>query len=107
MSENINLNRIEQVKRLIPNGSEQPITANQIKDITGIPLREIYAIVRYLLVHENVPIGAYREGKNSGYFIITTEAEREATLAPLVSHANEIEKRISVIQHINLQSEVI
>lgn len=101
------MDRIEQEKKLIPRGSERLITANQIKDITGIPLREIYGIVRYLLIHENIPIGAYREGKNSGYFIITNEEERKATLMPLISHAKEIEKRINVIKHINLNSEVI
>ncbi|UQA99516.1 hypothetical protein Ped0055_02750 [Pediococcus pentosaceus] len=101
------MNRIEQVKQLIPHGSDNPITAKEIKHITGIPLREIYGIVRYLLIHENIPIGAYREGKNSGYFIITNEEERKATLMPLISHAKEIEKRINVIKHINLNSEVI
>lgn len=43
------MNRIEQVKQLIPHGSDNPITAKEIKNITGIPLREIYAIVRYSL----------------------------------------------------------
>ncbi|MCV3325570.1 hypothetical protein NUU18_04145 [Pediococcus pentosaceus] len=83
------------------------MTAKEIKHITGIPLREIYGIVRYLLIHENIPIGAYRTGKQAGYFLITNEEERIATLTPLVNHAKEIEKRINVIKHINLNSEVI
>ncbi|MCV3325576.1 hypothetical protein NUU18_04175 [Pediococcus pentosaceus] len=59
-------------------------------------------VIRYLLVHENVPVGAYRTGKQAGYFIITNENERALTLAPLNSHAIEIEERIKAIKAIKI-----
>lgn len=96
------VSRVEQVKGLIPFSSEHPITAKKISKITNIPLREVYAIIRYLLIHAEIPIGALRDTGKHGYFIITSEDERIATLAPLKSHANEIEKRISAIKNISL-----
>lgn len=95
-------NKIEQVQELIPYGSDHPITAKQISKLTAIPLRGVYGIVRYLLVHGNVPIGALRDDDKHGYFIITSEEERQATLAPLCSHAKEIEERISCIKTVEI-----
>lgn len=94
--------KVEQVQELIPYGSDHPITAKQISKLTAIPLRAVYGIVRYLLVHGNIPIGALRDDHKHGYFLITSEEERQATLAPLCSHAKEIEERISCIKTVEI-----
>lgn len=94
--------RLSRVLAVIPKGIEKPVTVARISQMTGINARDIYSILRTLLMEYDVPIGGIRDKNSHGVFIATTETERAAALAPLANNATELTRRVAKLMTVNL-----
>lgn len=93
---------LNRVLHLLPRGSEQLITANEISQVTGIDKRAVYKDIALLINRYNVPIGGLRSDGKHGYFIITNEAERKQALSSLRKQSLEMLKRIDKVDSIEI-----
>lgn len=67
-------NNIErQVLKLLPYGSENPISRSRVADTIGVDVRAVSNIIARL-TNEGVPIGM-----DNGYYLISTEEELQRT----------------------------
>lgn len=89
-----------EVLSLIGNGIDNPTTVKTISQLTGLRDQVIREIVSSLIVTHRFPIGTSNTVGNSGYYIITSDADRDATVANLRSRAFKILKRAAVIEAI-------
>lgn len=94
--------RLAAVLDLIPRGIEHPITIATIAERTGISPRDVYSIIRVLLMQYDVPIGGIRSQGLHGVFIATNEQERAAALKPLANNAHEILRRVYKLREISI-----
>ncbi|WP_368277544.1 hypothetical protein [Lacticaseibacillus paracasei] len=94
--------RLQRVFSLIPHGIVKPVTAAQISQISGIPIRRVYDCIQQLVMKYSIPVGGVRHDNQHGYFIITNEQERRAALLPLQSNAKELTRRASVLARLPL-----
>lgn len=88
----------KKVLNLIPEGSAKPITVSDISKLTGIGNDSVREIVTKLIITYGYKIGTSNVIKNSGYYMIQTAEEREATVRNLRSRANQILKRARAIE---------
>lgn len=95
--------RVAAVLDLIPRGIEHPITIATIAERTGISARDVYSILRVLLMQYDVPVGGIRSHGLHGVFIATNEQERAAALKPLANNAKEIMHRVQKLRRIKIQ----
>ncbi|CCF29556.1 Putative uncharacterized protein [Weissella confusa LBAE C39-2] len=65
--------------------------------------RTITAWVVFLINHKGVPIGS-RRSTPSGYYLITSDEERNNAIAPLTAQALEELKRAERLRSIDLQT---
>ena len=97
------LNKNEkEVVSLLHKGAESAIKANDIAKITGIKSRNIRDIIYSLITLDNYPIGSTRALPNQGYYLISNEQERNATIAVLESQIRNMKKRVSILKDIQI-----
>lgn len=95
--------RLTAVLELIPRGIEHPRTVADISKLTGINTRNVYDIIRVLIMQYHIPIGGLRSDGRHGVFIATTETERAAAITPLANNAREIQRRVDALREMELQ----
>ncbi|QEA32122.1 hypothetical protein [Secundilactobacillus malefermentans] len=93
--------RLQQIYDLLPLGMNQPITANELVKVTGYEKRDVYQLINELIMKHDIPVAGVRSGQ-AGYFIITSEEERERALMPLMSHTMNMERHINKLKTIKL-----
>lgn len=91
-----------QVLAVLPQGMEKPVTVAEISQITGLSVRDVYSILRSLLMDYDIPIGGTRDKYRHGVFVATTEAERKAAIIPLANNANELARRVEKLKAVAL-----
>lgn len=94
--------RLRLVYSVIPKGIEKPVTAKEIKLITGIPTRDIYSCINLLITKYGVPIGGLRQEGKHGYFIATSRDELAVAITPLESHTRHMEERLTALKSIDI-----
>lgn len=90
----------KEVVSLLHKGAESAIKANDIAKITGIKSRNVRDIIFSLITIEHYPIGSTRAFPNQGYYLITNEQEKNATVSVLESQIKNMEKRVSTLKAI-------
>lgn len=89
---------LERVRKLIPEGGQKAVTAENIANLTGLSLRRIRDIINTLIMQHNIPIAGSRAENLKGYYIITNEVERQAALTPLLRQQAETARRIQKLE---------
>ena len=95
-----NPNNEKEVVSLLHKGDESAIKANDIAKITGIKSRNVRDIISSLITIEHYPIGSTRALPNQGYYLITNEQEKNATVSVLESQIKNREKRVATLKAI-------
>ncbi|WP_159721245.1 HTH domain-containing protein [Enterococcus sp. CSURQ0835] len=86
---------------VIPMSKERTISIREISQLIGVDERTIYKVVNSL--RENgVPVCALRAGENRGYFIATTEQEREEGVRAYKAQVKEMNAQIDWIEGADL-----
>ena len=93
----------KEVVSLLHKGSESAIKANDIAKITGIKSRNVRDIISSLITIEHYPIGSTRALPNQGYYLITNEQEKNATVSSLESQIKTMNQRVSTLKAIKLR----
>lgn len=96
-------NKLTDLVAYLPEGRNNPVKAHELAEHIGVDKRTLSAYVSYLIKHKGVPVGSSRRAP-SGYYIMTDETDRLATLAPLEAQATEELKRVNSLRHINLDT---
>lgn len=89
----------KKVLRLIPQGSERPITVREIEQITGMSSQRIRHIVSDSIITHGILIGTSNRIGNSGYYYAIHPEEREATVKNMASRLSYLSKRIQVFKN--------
>lgn len=84
---------------MIPKGSDKPVKVSEISKLTGIGSVTVREIVSKLRVTYGYKIGTSNEAGRSGYYIIETAEEKEATIRNLRSRAYKILKVANAIEN--------
>lgn len=90
----------KRVLSLIPEGSDKPITAKQISDLTGLSVREVRAVISKLILKYSIPIGSINTKEKHGNYIITDDEERDKTAKTMRKLAYSLLARAYVIEKI-------
>lgn len=93
----------KEVVSLLHKGAESAIKANDIAKITGIKSRNVRDIISSLITIEHYPIGSTRALPNQGYYLITNEQEKNATVSSLESQIKTMNQRVSTLKAIKLR----
>ncbi|MDY2528992.1 hypothetical protein SOP56_03835 [Weissella confusa] len=88
---------------MLPEGAEQPVSISEIATRLNTNKRTITAWVAFLINHKGVPIGSRRSAP-SGYYLITSDEERNNAIAPLTAQALEELKRAEKLRSIDLHT---
>lgn len=86
------------VLSLIPYGKGSAKTVKEIISALGGTDQEIRKTVQELVVQYGCPIGTSNERDSQGYYRITNEDERKATIRNLRSRMKHLHRRISAIR---------
>ncbi|WP_338782419.1 hypothetical protein [Metabacillus sp. FJAT-52054] len=89
---------IQRVLNLIPEGSDSPITVRTLSSLTGFHGTVIRDYISQAVVKYGQPIGTSNSVNRSGYYVISTADEREATIRNLRSRAIKILKRAKALE---------
>ena len=103
MSEETLTDQLEQLVAMLPEGAEQPVSISEIATRLNTNKRTITAWVAFLINHKGVPIGSRRSAP-SGYYLITSDEERNNEIAPLTAQALEELKRAEKLRSIDLHT---
>lgn len=103
MSEETLTEQLEQLVAMLPDGAENPVSISEIATRLNTNKRTITAWVAFLINHKGVPIGSRRSAP-SGYYLITTDEERNNAIAPLTAQALEELKRAEKLRSIDLNT---
>ena len=103
MSEEALTSRLEQLVAMLPEGAEEPVNIADLAARLNTNKRTITAWVAFLINHKGVPIGS-RRSTPSGYYLITSDEERNNAIAPLTAQALEELKRAEKLRSIDLQT---
>lgn len=103
MSEETLTDQLEQLVAMLPEGAEQPVSISEIATRLNTNKRTITAWVAFLINHKGVPIGSRRSAP-SGYYLITSDEERNNVIAPLTAQALEELKRAEKLRSIDLHT---
>lgn len=103
MSEEALTNQLEQLVAMLPEGAEKPVSIADLATRLNTNKRTITAGVAFLINHKGVPIGS-RRSTPSGYYLITSDEERNKAIAPLTAQALEELKRAEKLRAIDLQT---
>lgn len=103
MSEEALTNQLEQSVAMLPEGAEKPVSIADLATRLNTNKRTITAGVAFLINHKGVPIGS-RRSTPSGYYLITSDEERNKAIAPLTAQALEELKRAEKLRAIDLQT---
>ena len=96
-------NKLADLVAYLPEGRNSPVKAHELAEHIGVDKRTLSAYVSHLIKHKGVPVGSSRQTP-SGYYIMTDETDRLATLAPLEAQATEELRRANSLRHINLDT---
>lgn len=86
------------VLSLIPNGMSKPIKAKEISRITGYSDSQVRAIIHTLVEKHGIKIGASNEYMKCGYYIISSESEKEKAIHNLESRIAAMNKRLQALK---------
>lgn len=103
MSEETLTEQLEQLVAMLPDGAENPVSISEIATRLNTNKRTTTAWVAFLINHKGVPIGSRRSAP-SGYYLITTDEERNNAIAPLTAQALEELKRAEKLRSIDLNT---
>lgn len=103
MSEEALTNQLEQLVAMLPEGAEKAVSIADLATRLNTNKRTITAGVAFLINHKGVPIGS-RHSTPSGYYLITSDEERNKAIAPLTAQALEELKRAEKLRAIDLQT---
>lgn len=103
MSEETLTDQLEQLVAMLPEGAEQPVSISEIATRLNTNKRTITAWVAFLINHKGVPIGSRRSAP-SGYYLITSDEERNNAIAPLTAQVLEELKRAEKLRSIDLHT---
>ena len=103
MSEETLTEQLEQLVAMLPEGAEKPVSISEIATRLNTNKRTITAWVAFLINHKGVPIGS-RRSTPSGYYLITSDEERNNAIAPLTAQALEELKRAEKLRSIDLHT---
>lgn len=103
MSEEALTDQFEQLVAMLPEGAEKPVSIADLATRLNTNKRTITAWVAFLINHKGVPIGS-RRSTPSGYYLITSDEERNNAIAPLTAQALEELKRAEKLRAIDLQT---
>lgn len=103
MSEETLTDQLEQLVEMLPEGAEKPVSIADIATRLNTNKRTITAWVAFLINHKGVPIGRRRSAP-SGYYLITSDEERNNAIAPLTAQALEELKRAEKLRSIDLHT---
>lgn len=90
----------QRIMELLPIGMERPRPQKELMKITGWSSRKVRMTISRLIIIHHKPIGAVYRKPNNGYFIITSDEERQQALEPLASQIAELKKRTQIIRDI-------
>ena len=88
---------------MLPEGAEHPVNVQTIATRLNTNKRSVTAWVAFLINHWDVPIGS-RRNSPSGYYLITSDEERNNAIAPLTAQALEELKRAEKLRSIDLHT---
>ena len=88
---------------LIPSGYDRRISMNDLANLMAKDVRVIRRMV-YHVIMIGVPIGIDPDSQHGGYFIITTEEERQLGTRTLVSRYKHAWKRLVALQAVDLDN---
>ncbi|HFU4892810.1 TPA: HTH domain-containing protein [Streptococcus pyogenes] len=88
----------------IPIGAERKVSNQDIQKAFGISDRDVRQTI-YDLVQKGIPVVASKK-KHGGYFIATTEEERQEGLRANKSQVNSEVKRIKAVEGVDLDEFV-
>lgn len=80
-----------------------PITAREIKQVTGLEIRTIKEVVASLRL-KGIPVISGRSGINKGYSIAKDEVQRAKCVAMLSSQATNMMKNINGLAQADLKN---
>ena len=103
MSEETLTDQLEKLVAMLPDGAENPVIISEIATRLNTNKRTITAWVAFLSNHKGVPIGSRRSAP-SGYYLITSDEERNNAIAPLTAQALEELKRAEKLRSIDLHT---
>lgn len=103
MSEETLTDQLDQLVAMLPEVAEQPVSISEIATRLNTNKRTITAWVAFLINHKGVPIGS-RRSTLSGYYLITSDEERNNAIAPLTAQALEELKRAEKLRSIDLHT---
>ena len=103
MSEETLTDQLEQLVEMLPEGAEKPVSIADIATRLNTNKRTITAWVAFLINHKGVPMGSRRSAP-SGYYLITSDEERNNAIAPLTAQALEELKRAEKLRSIDLHT---
>lgn len=84
-------------------GSDNAMTCKEISRLLELTPRTVRECIRNLILIHHIPIIAKRKGKNRGYFIAENDSELLQGITTLESQLTEEQKRITILNNINLQ----
>ena len=103
MSEETLTDQLEQLVAMLPEVAEKPVSIADLVTRLNTNKRTITAWVAFLINHKGVPIGS-RRSTPSGYYLITSDEERNNAIAPLTAQALEELKRAEKLRSIDLHT---
>ena len=103
MSEETLTDQLEQLVAMLPEVAEKPVSIADLATRLNTNKRTITAWVVFLINHKGVPIGSRRSAP-SGYYLITSDEERNNAIAPLTAQALEELKRAEKLRSIDLHT---
>ena len=103
MSEETLTEQLEQLVAMLPEGAEKPVGIADIATRLNTNKRTITAWVAFLINQKGVPIGS-RRSTPSGYYLITSDEERNNASAPLTAQALEELKRAEKLRSIDFHT---
>lgn len=92
-----------QVISLIPKGEDRKVTMTDLARLAALDTRTVQNLISSSK-KKGVPILSSREAGNSGYYIATTESERQRGLANLRHQIKEISAGIEGVEGADLDS---
>ena len=94
------------VLSLIPYGLDKPIKAKEISKITGYSDSQVRNIIHTLVEKHHILIGASNVRGKCGYYMVSTEEEREKAANNLKSRIKAMSKRLFVLEHNDLKNNL-
>lgn len=94
----------KRVFNLLRIGSDNAMTCKEISRLLNLTPRTVRECIRNLILKYKIPIIAKRKGNNRGYFIPSNDSELLQGIITLESQLTEEEKRLSILNEIDLQA---